>query len=262
MLQLPQAECPVRHIFGPGLYIREVTLPAGTFAIGHYQKTAHMNIMLTGRVLMVDEYGIRTILTAPRTFMSEPGRKVGYILETVIWQNVYATNETDIEKLEATYLEKSNTFLLNQKQQFTANQISQEINRLDYKVMLDEVGFTHEVAKAQSENEDDQIPMPGGAHPYQIAKSPIDGMGYFLTAPCKAGAVLAPARIGEKRTPAGRYVNHSMTPNAKMIFSEDGNIYLIALRDIAGATGGGIGEEVTTDYRETIKLLRAQSCQA
>ena len=31
MLEMPQADCPVAHHFGPGIYIREVTLPAGIF---------------------------------------------------------------------------------------------------------------------------------------------------------------------------------------------------------------------------------------
>jgi len=34
------------------------------------------------------------------TFMAKPGRKVAYIVETVVFQNIYSTSETDIEKLE------------------------------------------------------------------------------------------------------------------------------------------------------------------
>jgi hypothetical protein len=29
MLLLPQADCPLHHHFGPGLYVREVHIPAG-----------------------------------------------------------------------------------------------------------------------------------------------------------------------------------------------------------------------------------------
>jgi hypothetical protein len=39
------------------------------------------------------------------TFIGKPGRKVAYILETVVFQNVYATEETDIEKLENMFIE-------------------------------------------------------------------------------------------------------------------------------------------------------------
>lgn len=122
MLEMPQVDCPLKHIFGEGLYIRELRIPAGAIAVGHYQKTAHMNIMLRGRVLMLNPDGSRTELDArkePITFVGAPGRKVGYILDDVIWQNVYSTDETDIEKLEETYVDKSeewkkNNLLINQ----------------------------------------------------------------------------------------------------------------------------------------------------
>ena len=53
MLGMPQADCPVAHHFGPGIYIREVTLPAGIFAVGHTQRYEHLNIMLTGKVAII-----------------------------------------------------------------------------------------------------------------------------------------------------------------------------------------------------------------
>jgi hypothetical protein len=39
------------------------------------------------------------------TFVGKPGRKVAYIIETVVFQNIYATDETDIEKLENMFVE-------------------------------------------------------------------------------------------------------------------------------------------------------------
>jgi len=60
MLKVKQAECPVVHRFGPGIYIREVTIPYGTFSIGHYQTIEHLNIMLEGKVIMVNEDGSKT----------------------------------------------------------------------------------------------------------------------------------------------------------------------------------------------------------
>ena len=57
MLQHEQADCPVIHRFGEGLYIREVRMKAGTLAIGHVQKSRHNNLFLQGRVLMIGEDG-------------------------------------------------------------------------------------------------------------------------------------------------------------------------------------------------------------
>jgi len=72
-LKQPQVDCSVVHRFGPGIYIREVTIPADTFSIGHCQTATHLNIMLAGRVTMVNPDGSHTELVAPQTFVSGPG---------------------------------------------------------------------------------------------------------------------------------------------------------------------------------------------
>jgi len=83
----------------------------------------------------------------------------------------------------------------------------------------------------------------------------------FLPQPrIEPGEILAPARLGDKRTPIGRYTNHSHKPNAKMEFY-NGDIYLVATTGISGCQGGRLGDEITTDYRDNIKLLGDKSCQ-
>lgn len=74
MLALPQVECPVVHHFGPGVYIREVTIPAGTIALGHYHRHSHMNIMLAGKLALLCDDGQIRILTAPMMLESAPAR--------------------------------------------------------------------------------------------------------------------------------------------------------------------------------------------
>lgn len=255
MLTHDQAACSVTHRFAPGLYIREVVLAAGSFAIGHHQNFEHMNYMLKGRVMMLNEDGSTHELVAPQAFVGQPGRKIGFIIEETVWHNVYPTDETDIDKLEAAYITKSDSWKLNVEQVKQIKHAECEIHRQDFIKALIDVGISAEVARSQSENTDDQIDMPYVVHPYRIAESAIEGKGYFLTYPAKAGDVLAPARIDGKRTPAGRYVNHGLSPNATFIFGTDNNIYLISLRDIAGSKGGSIGDEVTVDYRQAFKLV-------
>lgn len=109
LLSLPQVECPVVHHFGPGIYIREVTIPAGTLAIGHAQKFHHLNILLKGSVAMIIDGAVK-VVKAPLIFTGSPGRKLGYALEDTVWQNIYATEETDIEKLEDWIVDKSQTW--------------------------------------------------------------------------------------------------------------------------------------------------------
>jgi hypothetical protein len=132
-LQQEQQDCPVVHRFGPGIYIREVTIPAGTFSIGHYQKTTHLNNMVAGKVIMVGEDGSKTELVAPQTFVCGPGRKIGLILETMIWQNIYATNETDIEKLESMFLEKAKLGKMIKRQSVVVGLIEQRMLQITLK---------------------------------------------------------------------------------------------------------------------------------
>lgn len=253
MLQLPQVACPVVHHFGAGVYMREVSMPAGTLVVGHAQRFEQRNVMLKGRVLVFNDDGSRAELVAPLTFVGPPGRKVGYVLEDVVWLNVYATDERDIDVLEATYLDKSATWAASDAQRQSMEALAREADRADYHLVLAEAGFTHALARAQSEDETDQVPMPPG-YAVRVLPSAIEGRGLFVTAPAEAGRVIAPARIGRRRTPAGRFTNHSASPNARMVLRDDGDIDLVALRRIEGCLGGGPGEEVTIDYRQALAL--------
>jgi|FLOH01.1.fsa_nt_gi hypothetical protein len=256
LLSVEQADCPLYHHFGPGLYIREVHIPAGTMAMGHHQRLPHMNVMIKGRVIMLNEDGTSRELVAPRTFMAPPGRKVGYVLEDVVWQNIYPTDETDVEVLEATYLDKSEYSVEYKKNADRIRSITHNQDREDYSSMLDEFGFTEEIARMQSENESDQITMPYGWSKATVRDSTIEGKGFFANAPLAAGEVIAPALVGDMRTPAGRYTNHSMKPNAEMVKRSDGDVDLVALVDISGCKGGSIGDEITVDYRQAILLSK------
>jgi hypothetical protein len=98
--QMPQVDCQTKHYFGPSIYIREVTMPAGAVVIGKPHRKEHMCVMLQGRMIIVDAEGVQKELIAPMTFVGGAGRKVAYILETTVFQNILATDETDIEVLE------------------------------------------------------------------------------------------------------------------------------------------------------------------
>jgi hypothetical protein len=108
----PQVECPEKHHFGPNLYIKEVTLPAGSVIVGKYHRHEHLCNMVAGRMIVVDSEGNRTELIAPMTFMAKSGRKIAYIIETVVFQNIYSTSETDIQKLEDMIVDNSKDMLL------------------------------------------------------------------------------------------------------------------------------------------------------
>jgi hypothetical protein len=253
-LKQPQVDCPVVHRFGPNIYIREVTIPAGSLSIGHYQKTTHLNNMLTGRVTIINEDGSHTELIAPQTFVSKPGRKIGYIHETIVWQNIYATDETDVEKLEAMFLDKSQTWQEHQKNQHLLLSFDHSEDIADYYAAIADYGFDQETVQQQVQNLDDQCDFPLGDYKVMVAPSKIDGKGLFATGNFKINEIIAPARINGLRTPAGRFTNHSKNPNAKMILLDNGDINLVSNMIIDGCKGGNLGNEITIDYRQALSL--------
>lgn len=252
-LKEQQVECPVVHRFGPGVYIREVMIPAGTFAIGHHQNFEHTNVFLKGRVTILNEDGSTSEISAPMIFTGKPGRKIGYIHEDMVWLNVYPTAETDVEKLEEMFLTKSDTWI---EHQSTASMqlLKNSIDVNDYHKTLAEFGFTDEVARAQSFNTEDMMELPFGGYKIKVSKSTIDGRGLFATALINEDEIIAPARINGKRTIAGRYPNHSISPNAIMKMKQNGDIDLVATKEIKGCFAGNDGEEITVNYRDSLAL--------
>lgn len=109
MLAAPQIDCPVQHHFGPGLYMREAFLPAGTYIMGHAHKHESMNIMLKGKMAVIVD-GVAKLIDGPHIFTTQPGRKVAYIIQDTVFLNVYATNETDVDALEEMAVEKSDAW--------------------------------------------------------------------------------------------------------------------------------------------------------
>jgi hypothetical protein len=109
MLELPQVECPVEHIFGPGLYIRQGVIKAGTLVVGHRHKQAHTNILLRGVMMLATEDGVRRV-EAPMVWIAPPGRKVFLVLEDILLQNLYPTELTDPDAIEERFIEKSETW--------------------------------------------------------------------------------------------------------------------------------------------------------
>jgi len=254
MLSHVQAPCPVNHYFGPGIYIREVSMAAGIFAIGHRQTQEHVNILLKGSVLMMNEDGTTHQLNAPLMFTSKPGRKMGYILEDVVWQNIYATEERDVQVLESMFLDKSPAWIDANELRMKSEHALHESDRADFAEVLFRSGFSAETVQTQSENISDQRPMPAGSQKFKLGQSPIHGTGVFATANVTTHEVIGPARIEGLRTPLGRYTNHSKTPNAYMRLHGSGDVSLVALKDISGCNGGRDGDEVTIDYRQALRL--------
>lgn len=101
MLQREQIEIPVKHYFSPGVYAREITIPAGALVTGKIHKYAQLNILSKGDISVLTERGIMRV-QAPFTIVSPPGTKrIAFAHTECVWTTIHATDETDPEKIEA-----------------------------------------------------------------------------------------------------------------------------------------------------------------
>ena len=97
-------ECPVKHHFAPGLYAREIFMPAGHVVVGKIHRHAHVNTISRGRVVVATEFGTQE-LVAPCTFVSLPGTKRAVaVQEDTIWTTYHPTEETDLAVIEASVI--------------------------------------------------------------------------------------------------------------------------------------------------------------
>jgi hypothetical protein len=110
--ELPQADCPVRHYFAPGMYAREITIPKGAVLIGAVHKTENLAVLSAGKLQLVTDSGTVEI-SAPHTLTVKPGQKnAALALEDAVWTNFFPTDETDPEKLVEILTESKATELL------------------------------------------------------------------------------------------------------------------------------------------------------
>ena len=114
LLALPQADCPVRHYFAPGLYAREMTIPQGVTVTGAVHKTEHLIVVSMGLLRVSTEGGWRDV-AAGETIVCKPGMKNAvHALENSRWTNFLPNPEncTDTDKLTEFYTESKASELL------------------------------------------------------------------------------------------------------------------------------------------------------
>ena len=98
----PQVKLQLFHHFGPGVYMRELHIPAGIITTGKIHKHQCLNILAKGRRRTVVDGRLQDI-SAPHIHLSPAGSKrVSYTLEDSVWITVHENpdNCSDIEELE------------------------------------------------------------------------------------------------------------------------------------------------------------------
>jgi hypothetical protein len=80
-----QVVCPVKHLFTPGLYIREIVMPSGTVAVSKIHNSCHPFVVSKGSYAVVNVLsGLPETIEAPYTGVTTKGaRRVFHIIEEV-----------------------------------------------------------------------------------------------------------------------------------------------------------------------------------
>lgn len=227
--ELPTAYVPpVNHYFTDGMYCRETFTHAGTMLVGATHKKSCFNILTEG-IVVVSNGEVETKVKAPQIFVSSPGsQKLGYCLTDTIMVNVFNVEATTVEEAEKELYEEDLGVL-------HAN--------ADYKALLVEFKYTEEMAQKDVQA-DNVIETTGD---FELKPSKINGIGVFATKDLPKGTELGLAKIGDKRTTLGRWVNHSNKKNSQVI-----DDMAVTLQDIPK------GAEILYNYRDTLKGLLCQ----
>ena len=244
LLKMPQANIVTDHIFYDGFYERKITIPPWTVLTGAAHKTDY-KIRLEKGIIAVNVEEKVQVMTAPIEFEAKAGaQRVGRVFEKeVIWVDIYENpdNCQDLTILEERLYVVPNCGL-------GENRVALEINnaQADYKLFLDQIGLNQAEMDKIVRNESDVIDMPNNVY-VELRDSKIHGKGLFATKSFEKGEIVCPGRLNGKRTPGGRFINHSYDSNILPIKVGD-DIYAMAVRDIYE------NEELLVDYRSSMRI--------
>jgi hypothetical protein len=102
-------QCPLKHTFSDGIYIREISIKEGMFLIGKIHKLENSFFLMKGKLQVFTEQGIKEI-EAPYYGSAEAGTKrVVLALEDSVFVNVHPNpnNIREVEKLEDVFVVSS-----------------------------------------------------------------------------------------------------------------------------------------------------------
>lgn len=242
LFKLPQANIVTEHVFTPGKYERRITIPAWTVLTGAEHKTDYHVRLEKGTIAVNTDDGVK-VLTAPVDFPAKAGmQRAGRVFEDeVVWVDVYDNldNCTDLAALEDRLYVVPECGLADSRTQVQKAQI-------DYGAFLHQIGMTQEEMDKIVHIESDLMDMPKSVA-VELRDSPIHGKGLFATRDFEAGEVVCPGRLNGKRTPGGRFINHSVDCNITPTKVGD-DIYAVAARKIRA------GDELVVDYRASMRV--------
>ncbi len=101
--------CPLKHMFSENMYVRQISIPAGTVLTGKIHKHQHPNFLMSGEVVVITEGRGKEYLIGPLAMISDAGTKRALIAKTdLVWITVHEnpTNTRDLKELEEQIIAK------------------------------------------------------------------------------------------------------------------------------------------------------------
>ena len=240
LLKMPQADVQYLHSFEPGKYIRTMIAPPWTVIVGAEHKTPYKVRLEKGSIAVNIDEEIH-LLTAPLEMDAPAGiKRVGQVFEDeLVWVDIYDNPDdcTDIATIEERLYVIPECGLM-------SNRVPKQLQEVkdDYALFLKEMKLNQVEMDKILAITHDLMDMPKEFFT-ELRPSKIEGTGLFATKSFKMWEVVCPCRLNGKRTPGGRFVNHSHKNNLMPIkIGED--IYAIASQDIYA------NEELLLNYRD------------
>lgn len=106
--KLPAVEFPLVHSFTPGIYVRQIMMPAGSVLTSMRHKTEHHFIVISGKIEVISE-NENEIYIGPFMGVTKPGTKrVLYAHTDTLWLTIHANPDDvlDPDELGESILEK------------------------------------------------------------------------------------------------------------------------------------------------------------
>lgn len=107
MVPLQSEQPEPNHFFAPGMYLRELVVPAGMLIVGKIHKHAHFLLVLKGKAEVISEFG-RMAVEAGHISISPAGvKRVVLALEDTQFVTVHVNKEDsqDLTMIEAEHIE-------------------------------------------------------------------------------------------------------------------------------------------------------------
>jgi hypothetical protein len=242
LLKMPQADIVTEHTFLPSVYERKITIPPWTVLTGAAHKTDYHVRLEKGTIAVNTEDGVK-VFTAPFQFAAKAGmQRAGRVFEEeVVWVDIYDNldNCTDLAVLEDRLYVVPTCGLANSRTE-------EQKAKIDFNIFLHQIGMTQSEMDKIVHIESDLMDMPEGVC-VELRNSPIHGKGLFATRDFEIGEMVCPGRLNGKRTPGGRFINHSLNCNIRPEKQGD-DIYAIAVRKI------NANDELLVDYRASMRV--------